>query len=66
MRFKYFCTAETVMQKLYDEEVHGFCCSSSIIRVIKSRRIRWTGHVLCMGEKRNACKVLVRTPERSR
>jgi hypothetical protein len=33
--------------------------SSSIIRMIKSRRMRWAGHVARMGEKRNAYRILV-------
>jgi hypothetical protein len=40
--------------------------SISIIRMIKSRRIRWAGHVSCMGEKRNACRILVGKPEEKR
>jgi hypothetical protein len=31
---------------------------SNVIRLIKSRRVRWSGHVACMGEKRNACRIL--------
>jgi hypothetical protein len=34
--------------------------------MIKSRRRRWAGHVACMGEKRNAYRILVRTPEGKR
>jgi hypothetical protein len=34
-----------------------------IIRVIKSRRMRWAEHVVCVGEKRDACRILVRNPE---
>jgi hypothetical protein len=34
--------------------------------MIKSRRMRWAGHVARMGEKRNACRILVRMPERKR
>jgi hypothetical protein len=34
--------------------------------VIKSRRVRWKGHVVHMGEKRNAYRILVRIPERKR
>jgi hypothetical protein len=30
-----------------------------MIRIIKSRRMRWAGHVARMGEKRNACRLLV-------
>jgi hypothetical protein len=36
--------------------------SPSIIRIIKSRRMRWAGYVAQMGEKRNACKLLVGKP----
>jgi hypothetical protein len=35
----------------------------SIIRMIKSRRMRWAGHVAQMGERRNAYRILVRKPE---
>jgi hypothetical protein len=38
-------------------------CSSSIIRIIKSRRMRWAGHVARIGEKRNAYRILVGDPE---
>jgi hypothetical protein len=34
--------------------------------MIKSRRMRWTGHVARMGEKRNACRILVVKPEGNR
>jgi hypothetical protein len=39
------------------------CTLPNIIRMIKSRRMSWVGHVARMGEKRNACKILVRKPE---
>jgi hypothetical protein len=38
----------------------------SIIRMIKSRRMRWAGHVARMGEKRNAYRILVGEPEGKR
>jgi len=38
----------------------------NIIRVVKSRRMRWSGHVSCMEEVRNAYRILVRKPERKR
>jgi len=38
----------------------------NIILVIKSRRMRWVGHVACMGERRGVFKVLVGKPERKR
>jgi hypothetical protein len=40
-------------RKLYNEELHNLYSSPSIIRIIKSRRMRWAGHVARMGEKRN-------------
>ena len=36
------------------------------MRVIKSRRMRWAGHVACMGEERGAYRVLVGKPEGKR
>jgi hypothetical protein len=39
---------------------------TSLIRMIKSRRMRWAGHVARMGEKRNAYRILVRKPEGKR
>jgi hypothetical protein len=50
-------------RKLYDEELHNLYCSPNIIRMIKSRRMRWAGHVTGMGENRNAYRILVRKPE---
>jgi hypothetical protein len=52
-------------KKLHDEELHGLYSSPSIVRVIKSRRMRWAGHVARMGEVRGAYNILVgRTEER--
>jgi hypothetical protein len=50
-------------RKLYNEELHNLYSSPNIIRMIKSRRMRWTGHVARMGEKRNAYRILVGKPE---
>jgi hypothetical protein len=36
-------------RKLHDEELHGLYSSSSIVRVVKARRMRWVGHVARMG-----------------
>jgi hypothetical protein len=52
--------------RLREEYLHGKYSSPRIIRVIKSRRIRWTGHVACMGENRGTKKVLVGQPEGKR
>jgi hypothetical protein len=46
-------------RKLHNEELHDLYSSPSIFRIIKSRRIRWAGHVAGMGKKRNAYKLLV-------
>jgi hypothetical protein len=54
-------------RKLYNEELHNLFSSPSIIRMIKSRRMRWAGHVARMMEeeekKKNACRILVEKPE---
>jgi hypothetical protein len=48
------------------EELHDLYSSPSIIRIIKSRRMRWTGHVARMGDKRNPYRLLVGKPEGKR
>jgi hypothetical protein len=53
-------------RKLLSEELHNLCSSPDIIRQIKSRRMRWAGHVACMGEGRRMYKVLVGKPEGKR
>jgi hypothetical protein len=50
-------------RKLYNEELHNLYFSPNIIRMIKSRRMRWAGHVARMGETRNAYRILVGKPE---
>jgi hypothetical protein len=50
-------------RKLHNEEFRDFYTSPSIIRIIKSRRMRWAGHVARMGEKRIAYRLLVGKPE---
>jgi hypothetical protein len=47
--------------KLHNEELHNLYSSPNIIKMIKSRRMRWTWHVARMG--RNACRILVGKPE---
>jgi hypothetical protein len=46
-------------KKLHNEELHNLYSSPSIIRIIKSRRMRWAVHVARMGEKRNVYRLLV-------
>jgi hypothetical protein len=53
-------------RKLHNEELHNLYSSPGIIRMINSRRIKWTGHVACMGMKRNTYKALVGEPEGKR
>jgi hypothetical protein len=48
---------------LHNEELHNLYSSPSIIRMIKSRRMRWAGHVARMGAKRNAYRILAGNPK---
>jgi hypothetical protein len=47
-------------------ELHNLYSSPIIIRITKSRRMRWAGHVALMGEKRNVYRLLVGKPEGKR
>jgi hypothetical protein len=53
-------------RKLHSEELHNLYSSSNIFRQIKSRRMRWAGHVARMGEERKVYKVLAGKPEGKR
>jgi hypothetical protein len=53
-------------RKLHSEKLHNLYASSSMIRMIKSRRTRWAGHVARMGGKRTAYRILVGKPEGER
>jgi hypothetical protein len=53
-------------RKLYNKELHDLYSSPSIIRIMKSMRIRWAGHVARIGEKRNAYRLLLGKPEGKR
>jgi hypothetical protein len=53
-------------RKLYNEELHNLYPFPSIIRMIKSRRMRWATHVARMGAHRNAYRILVGKPEGKR
>jgi hypothetical protein len=53
-------------RELHNEELHNLYSSPSIIRAIKSGRMRWAGHVARMGEKMNAYRILVGKPEGKR
>jgi hypothetical protein len=49
-------------RKLHNEELHNLYSSPNIIRMIKSGRMRWAGHVARMGTKRNAFGILMGKP----
>jgi hypothetical protein len=53
-------------RKLHNEELRDLYSSPSIIRIIKSRRMRWVGRVARMGEKRKSYRLLVGKPEGKR
>jgi hypothetical protein len=53
-------------RKLHNEELHNLYSSPDIIRQVKSRRMRWAGHVPRMGEERKVYTVLVGKPEGKR
>ena len=53
-------------RKLHNEELNDLYSSSNIVRVIKSRIMRWAGHVARMGERIGVYRVLVGKTERKR
>jgi hypothetical protein len=53
-------------RKLHNDELHGLYSSPNIVRVIKSRRMRWAGHVARMGEGRGVYRVFIERPEGKR
>jgi len=53
-------------RRLHNEELTDLYCSHNIVQVIKSRRMRWAGHVARMGVRRDTCRVLVGTSEAKR
>jgi hypothetical protein len=46
-------------KRLHNEELHNVYASPSVIRVVKSRRMRWRGHIACIGEMGSVYKILV-------
>jgi len=50
-------------RRLHNEELNDLYSSPNFVRVIKSRRMRWAGHVARMGEERGVYRVLVGKPE---
>ena len=53
-------------RRLHNEELNDLYSSRNIVRVIKSRRMRWAGHVARMGEERQVYRVLMGKPEGKR
>jgi hypothetical protein len=53
-------------KKLHNDELHNLYSSPNIVRAIKSRRMRWAGHVVCTGEGRGVYRVLVERPKGKR
>jgi hypothetical protein len=55
--------ADGLWRKLHNDELHSLYSSLNIVRVIKSSRMKWAGHVARMGEKRGVCRVLIGRPK---
>ena len=53
-------------RKLHNEELKDLYCSPNIVRLKKSRRMRWVGHITRMGERRGVCRLLVGKSEGKR
>jgi hypothetical protein len=53
-------------RKVHNEELHNLYSSPNTVRIIKSRRMIWAGHIVRVGEKRHAYRVLVGKPEGTR
>ena len=53
-------------RRLHNEELHSLYRSYNIVMLIKSRRLRWAGHVARMEEGRSAFKILTGKPTRKR
>jgi hypothetical protein len=53
-------------RKLHNERLHNLYSSPRMVRMIKSRRMRWLWQVVFMGAKRNAYRILMRSPQGKR
>jgi hypothetical protein len=53
-------------RKLHNDEIRNLYSSPNIVRVIKSRRMRWAGHVARMGEGRGVYRVFIGRPDGNR
>jgi hypothetical protein len=59
-------TSYILHNTLHNEEMNGLYSLSNIVQVVKSRRMRWEGHVACTEEERGVHRVLVEKPEGKR
>jgi hypothetical protein len=57
---------DRLQRKLHNDELYSLYFSPNIVRVIKARRLRWVGHVACMGEGRGVYKALIGKPKGKR
>jgi hypothetical protein len=53
-------------RKLHNDELHSLYSSPNIVRVIKSRKMRWAGHVARIGERGGVYRILIERPEGKR
>jgi hypothetical protein len=60
--FRHKTDANGEWRRFQNEELHSLYCTPNVVRVIKSRRLRWEGHVARMEQGRSAFKTLTDTP----
>jgi hypothetical protein len=57
---------DRLWRELHNDELYNLYSSPNFVRVIKSRRMRWAGHVACMGERSGVYRVVGGRPEGKR
>jgi hypothetical protein len=60
---EFFAFLSAIEDKLHNGDFHNLYSSPNIIRMIKSRSMRWAGHVAQVGKKKNAYRILVGKPK---
>jgi hypothetical protein len=53
-------------RRLNNKELHSFYATQNIIGVIEPKRMKWAGHIACVGERRNAYNIFIGKPEEKR